>query len=160
MADSLGSMIAAFFNTLPNTAFGQNAGLVAMTKVVNKFCIATGAATLVLAGFIPKVGAIFSLMPNSVLGGAVISVFAMIMINGIKLIAKAGFSQRNIVVLSVVLAMGLGLAAVPSNVYEHMPRLFQYLFEDSVASVCIIGIILNVIFPAEKTEATAVIEVD
>ncbi|MDR0648924.1 MAG: purine permease [Synergistaceae bacterium] len=160
MADSLGSMLASLFNTLPNTAFGQNAGLVAMTKVVNKFCIATGAASLMIAGFVPKIGAIFSMMPNSVLGGAVISVFAMIMINGIKLIAKSGFSHRNIVVLSVIFAMGLGLASLPPNVYEHMPRLFQYLFEDSVAAVCIVGIILNVVFPAEVTEAPAVIEVD
>ncbi|MDR1649732.1 MAG: purine permease [Synergistaceae bacterium] len=160
MADSLGSIIATLFNTLPNTAFGQNAGLVAMTKVVNKFCIATGAATLVLAGFVPKVGAVFSMMPNSVLGGAVISVFAMIMINGIKLIAKAGFSQRNVIVLSVIFAMGLGLASMPSDVYGRMPSLFQYLFEDSVAAVCIIGIVLNVIFPAGEKDAPAVIEVD
>jgi NCS2 family nucleobase:cation symporter-2 len=161
MADSFGSMLATVFNTLPNTAFGQNAGLVAMTKVVNKFCIATGAATLMLAGFVPKIGAIFSMMPNSVLGGAVISVFAMIMINGIKLIAKAGFSHRNILILSVMFAMGLGLASMPSEVYRHMPSFFRYLFEDSVAAVCIIGIALNIIFPAEKTaDGPAVIDVD
>jgi NCS2 family nucleobase:cation symporter-2 len=160
MADSLGSMLATVFNTLPNTAFGQNAGLVAMTKVVNKFCIATGAATLVVAGFVPKIGALFSMMPNSVLGGAVISVFAMITINGVKLIAKAGFSQRNITVLSVMLAMGLGLATAPSGVYEKMPILFQYLFEDSVAAICIIGIITNIVFPQDEEVQAAVIEVN
>jgi NCS2 family nucleobase:cation symporter-2 len=160
MADSFGSMLATVFNTLPNTAFGQNAGLVAMTKVVNKFCIATGAATLVLAGFIPKIGAIFSMMPNSVLGGAVISVFAMIMINGIKLISKSGFSHRNVIILSVMFAMGLGIATVPSSAFEQMPMLFRYLFEDSVAAVCIVGILMNIIFPPEATDEPAVIEVD
>lgn len=161
LADSLGSMLATVFNTLPNTAFGQNAGLVAMTKVVNKFCIATGAATLVISGFVPKVGAIFSIMPASVLGGAVISVFAMITINGIKLIAKAGFSQRNITVLSIMLAMGLGLATAPAEAFQQMPALLRYLFKDSVAAICIIGIIVNVIFPQEPAEKiSTVIEVD
>lgn len=160
LADSFGSMLATVFNTLPNTAFGQNAGLVAMTKVVNKFCIATGAATLVVAGFVPKIGAIFSMMPDSVLGGAVISVFAMITINGIKLIAKAGFCHRNIIVLSVILAMGMGLATAPPDAYRDMPLLFQYLFKDSVAATCVVGIIANVLFPQDKERQTTVIEVD
>lgn len=161
LADSFGSMIASVFNTLPNTAFGQNAGLVAMTRVVNKFCIATGAATLVVAGFIPKIGAVFSIMPPSVLGGAVISVFAMITINGIKLIAKSGFSQRNITVLSIMLAMGLGLATAPAGSFTHMPALFRHLFKDSVAAICVIGIFVNIVFPDDKLEMkSVVIEVD
>ena len=157
LADAVGSMIATVFNTLPNTAFGQNAGLVAMTKVINKFCIATGAAVLVIAGFIPKIGAIFSLMPDSVLGGAVLGVFAMITVNGIKLVAKSGFSQRNITTLSTILAIGMGLASAPEGVYKDMPVVIQYLFKDSVAATCIIGIIVTAIFPADKVEE-AVIE--
>ncbi len=162
LADSAGSMIASLFNTLPNTAFGQNAGIVAMTGVVNKFCIATGAATLVICGFVPKIGAIFSMMPDAVLGGAVISVFAMITINGIKLISKSGFSHRNIIVLSATLAMGMGLGTASPESYAQMPVIFQYLFKDSVATVCIIGIVTNIIFPAdkEKHSESAVIEVD
>ncbi|MCD8348991.1 MAG: purine permease [Planctomycetaceae bacterium] len=162
LADSAGSILASVFNTLPNTAFGQNAGIVAMTGVVNKFCIATGAATLIVCGFVPKVGAIFSMMPDAVLGGAVISVFAMITINGIKLISKSGFSHRNIIVLSATLAMGMGLGNASPESYAAMPVIFQYLFKDSVATVCIIGIVTNIIFPADKgkTAESAVIEVD
>jgi NCS2 family nucleobase:cation symporter-2 len=128
-----------------------------MTKVINKFCIATGAAVLVIAGFIPKIGAVFSLMPDSVLGGAVLSVFAMIIVNGIKLVAKSGFSQRNVTTLSTILAIGMGLAGAPDGVYKDMPVAVQYLFKDSVAATCIIGIIVNAIFPADKVE-DAVIE--
>lgn len=161
-ADSAGSMLASLFNTLPNTAFGQNAGIVAMTGVVNKFCIATGAGTLLLCGFVPKIGALFSMMPDAVLGGAVISVFAMITINGIKLIAKSGFSHRNIIVLSITLAMGMGLGTASPESYAQMPVFFQYLFKDSVATVCVIGILANIIFPQDKerTSESAVIEVD
>jgi NCS2 family nucleobase:cation symporter-2 len=159
IADSFGSMLASVFNTLPNTAFGQNAGLVAMTRVVNKFTIATGAATLVLAGFVPKVGAIFTIMPNPVLGGAIIGVFAMITINGIKLVAKAGFSQRNITVLSVTLALGMGLTTGPEALTGQLPSVIQYVMKDSVVAVCIIGIITNIVFPQDG-EIAAVIEVD
>lgn len=160
MADSFGSMLASIFNTLPNTAFGQNAGIVAMTRVVNKYCIATGAAVLVVAGFIPKVGALFTLMPNSVLGGAVISVFAMITINGIKLISKSGFSQRNITVLCITFAIGMGLGTGPKELLAQMPAIIQHLLKDSVVSVCVIGIIVNIIFPPDKEGVSAVIEVE
>ncbi len=162
LADSAGSMLAAVFNTLPNTAFGQNAGIVAMTKVVNKFCVATGAATLMLCGFFPKIGALFAMMPSAVLGGAVISVFAMITINGIKLISKAGFSHRNIIILATTLALGMGLANASPSSYAQMPKFFQVCFQDSVASVCGLGILLNIIFPPDPQQhkESAVIEVD
>ena len=160
LADSFGSMLATVFNTLPNTAFGQNAGIVAMTKVVNKFCIATGAAVLVVAGFIPKIGALFTIMPNPVLGGAVISVFAMITINGIKLISKSGFSQRNITVLCITFAIGMGLGTGPKELLSQMPAIIQYLLKDSVVSVCVIGIIVNIIFPPDKDQHAVAMDVD
>jgi NCS2 family nucleobase:cation symporter-2 len=149
MADAFGCLTAATFNTLPNTAFGQNAGIVAMTKVVNKWCIATGAATLIIAGLFPKVGAVFSIIPNSVLGGAVITVFAMIMINGIKMIAKAGFNERNVLVLGITFGIGLGLGSNPAALVG-LPSFLQFIFKDTVACVCIVSIIANLIFPEKK----------
>lgn len=151
LADALGSTTAAIFNALPNTAFGQNAGIVSMTKVVNKFCIAVGASVLVVCGFIPKLGAVFAAIPNSVLGGALISVFAMILINGIKMIAKAGFSERNVLVLGVTFAMGLGLAG-HADAIVGMPAALQFIFKDAVATTCIVSIILNIIFPMAKED--------
>ena len=70
VADGVSSFIAAIFGVAPNTSFSQNVGLVAVTKVVNKFVIMTGAVFLILAGFFPKLSAILSVMPQSVLGGA------------------------------------------------------------------------------------------
>ena len=146
LADALGSTIAGIFNALPNTAFGQNAGIVAMTGVVNKFCIATGAFVLMISGFFPKLGAIFSAIPDAVLGGAVISVFGMILINGIKMVSKAGFSERNVLVLSITFALGLGLANHPEAV-QQLPAALRLLFSDSVATTCIVGIVVNLLFP-------------
>ncbi|MHB9291467.1 putative Nucleobase transporter PlUacP [Hollandina sp. SP2] len=151
MADAAGSLFAAAFNTLPNTAFGQNAGIVAMTKVVNKWCIATGAFVLIVAGFCPKIGAVFSVMPSSVLGGAVITVFAMIMLNGIKLLSKAGFSDRNLLILAITFGVGL---AVGDNklLVDHLPKVLQYIFRDTTVAVCVISVAANLIFPPSDTE--------
>lgn len=159
MADSFGSMLASMFNTMPNTAFGQNAGIVAMTKVVNKFCIATGAGVLIISGFVPKIGALFSMMPNSVLGGALIMVFAMIMINGLKLIAKAGFSQRNVIVLAITLALGMGIGGGPRDLLDKLPMMLQFVFKDSVVAVCIVGIAVNVLFPMDK-DTVSILDLD
>ncbi|MBP8785244.1 MAG: purine permease [Synergistaceae bacterium] len=159
MADAAGSMIASVFNTLPNTAFGQNAGIVAMTGVVNRWCIAVGAFVLIGAGLFPKIGAIFSVMPNSVLGGAVITVFAMIMINGIKLIGKAGFSHRNILVLAVTFGIGMGFGSTPAATVQ-MPAILRMIFHDSVSAVCIISIIANIVFPVDKDQVAVEMEVD
>jgi NCS2 family nucleobase:cation symporter-2 len=151
IADAAGSMFAAVFNTLPNTAFGQNAGIVAMTKVVNKWCIATGAFVLILAGFIPKIGAVFSVMPSSVLGGAVVTVFAMIMLNGVKLIAKAGFSDRNLLILA--LTFGVGFAVGDNKLLVgRLPAALQYIFRDTTVAVCIISVLANLLFPASEKE--------
>jgi NCS2 family nucleobase:cation symporter-2 len=151
IADAAGSLIAAAFNTLPNTAFGQNAGIVAMTKVVNKFCIFTGAAVLIVAGFCPKIGAIFSVMPSSVLGGAVVTVFAMIMLNGIKLCAKAGFSDRNVLILAITFGVGYAVGDNKTLV-ANLPTALQYVFRDTTVAVCVISMLLNILFPADEAE--------
>lgn len=151
LADALGSTTAALFNALPNTAFGQNAGIVSMTKVVNKWCVAVGAFVLMISGFCPKLGAVFATIPEPVLGGAIISVFSMILINGIKMIAKAGFSERNILVLGVTFALGLGLAADAEAVAQ-LPTVLRFIFSDSVAATCIVAIVMNVLFPMKDAE--------
>ena len=163
LADAVGSQIAGLFNCLPNTAFGQNAGIVAMTGVVNKFCIATGAIILVLASIVPKIGAVFAAIPSSVLGGAVISVFAMILINGFKMIAKAGFSEGNSLMLAVTFGIGYGLTQIP-QITEQLPHTLQLIFGDTVASVCVVGVIANILFNIlgnkEREEQSVIIEVE
>lgn len=149
LADALGSTTAAIFNCLPNTAYGQNAGIVAMTHVVNKFCIATGAFVLMLSGFFPKLGAIFSVIPNCVLGGSIITVFAMILINGLKLLGKAGFSERNILIMGITFAFGLGIANNPESV-QGLPYILRFILKDAVVATCIVAIVANIIIPFPK----------
>lgn len=150
IADAIGSAFAAVFNVLPNTAYGQNAGIVAMTKVMNRFCVATGAIFLILAGIFPKFGAVCAAMPASVLGGAVIIVFAMITISGIKMVTREGLGSRDTMVLAISLGLGLGFGAVPEAI-EHLPYFLKFILEDAVVSCGLMALILNVIFPREKS---------
>ena len=81
ICDGLGSSFAACFGVLPNTSFSQNVGLVSMTKVVNRGALATGAIFLILCGLIPKLGALVSIMPQAVLGGAAVMMFSSIVVS-------------------------------------------------------------------------------
>ena len=112
ICDGLGSSFAALFGVLPNTSFSQNVGLVSMTKVVNRFAISMGAIFLILCGFCPKIGAIMSVMPQSVLGGAAVMMFASILISGIQLITKEPIGSREITIISVAIGLEIGRAHV------------------------------------------------
>ena len=111
ICDGMGSSFAAIFGVLPNTSFSQNVGLVTMTKIVNRFALSIGAIFLVICGLFPKVGAIISMMPQPVLGGAAIIMFSSIVVSGIQLITKEPLSARNISIVSVALGVGYGLGA-------------------------------------------------
>lgn len=151
IADGVGSAFAAIFNVLPNTAYGQNAGIIAMTKVMSKFCVATGAIFLVLTGLIPKVGAIAAAMPPSVLGGAVTVVFSMITVSGIRMVSKDGLDNRTGTILAISLGLGLGFAQVPAAM-AGMPSVLHHFFGDSVVAAGILALVLNVVFPEGKKE--------
>ena len=103
MCDGIGSSLAALFGVLPNTSFSQNVGLVAMTKVVNRIALAAGAVFLILCGLFPKLGAIISIMPQSVLGGAAVMMFSSIIVSGIQLITREALTPRNLTIVSVAL---------------------------------------------------------
>jgi NCS2 family nucleobase:cation symporter-2 len=145
MADGVGCFFASIFSALPNTAFGQNAGVVAMTRVVNKWCVATGAFVLILAGFFPPVGAVFSIMPQSVLGGAVITVFGMILVNGIKLIVLDGLNERNVLIIAITFGVGYAMSKAPDLV-AMFPDPIAHIFGDTTIAVCSVAIVANLLF--------------
>jgi NCS2 family nucleobase:cation symporter-2 len=153
IADGLGCMFASLFNALPNTAFGQNAGIVAMTKVVNKWVVAVGAFVLILAGFFPPIGAVFSAMPACVLGGAVISVFGMIMVNGMKLIYLDGLNERNILILCITYGAGYAISKTPLLV-NLFPEPAHFIFSETTLVVCLVAVLANLVFwERDKTKA-------
>lgn len=145
--DGFVSAISSLFGCLPITSFSQNVGLVAMTKVVNRFTIATGAIIMILAGIFPVFGALLSTLPEAVLGGCTIMMFGTIVVSGLQMISKCGFSQRNIVIAALSLSVGLGFTQC-ENLFAIFPQIIQTVFaQNCVAVVFIVAIVLNLILP-------------
>lgn len=148
--DGLGSSFAALFGVLPNTSFSQNVGLVAMTKVVNRFTLATGAVFLILCGLCPKLGALVSIMPQSVLGGAAVMMFSSIVISGIQLITKEPLSPRNLSIVSVALGVGYGMGA-NTGILANAPETIRLIFGGSgIVPAAMVAIVLNILLPKDK----------
>lgn len=147
--DGYASAISSLFGCPPVTSFSQNVGLIAMTKVVNRFTIMTGAACMILAGLLPPVGNFFASLPQSVLGGCTIMMFGTILTSGMQMIAKAGFNQRNITIAALSLSVGIGFtAASESDLWAVFPTMIQsVLSQNVVAVVFVVSIVLNLILP-------------
>lgn len=160
ICDGLGSSFAALFGVLPNTSFSQNVGLVSMTKVVNRFAISMGAIFLVICGFCPKIGALMSIMPQSVLGGAAVMMFASILISGIELITKEPIGSREITIISVAIGLGYGLGAT-TGATSHLPYYVQLIFGGSGIVPCsLCAILLNIILPKKSKNAPYMWDMD
>ena len=150
ICDGVGSSFAALFGVLPNTSFSQNVGLVAMTKVVNRFALSTGAIFLILCGLCPKLAAIVSIMPQSVLGGAAVMMFSSIVISGIQLITKEPLTARNLSIVSVALGVGYGMGA-NTGILSHAPEAVRLIFGGSgIVPAAFVAILLNILLPKEK----------
>ena len=115
-----------------------------MTKVVNRFVIATGAIIMILAGIFPVVGAVLATLPSAVLGGCTIMMFGTIVISGLQMIGKCGFSQRNITISALSLSIGLGFTQLP-DLFAIFPGII--FAENCVAVVFLTAIILNLVLP-------------
>ena len=147
--DGFASTISSLFGCPPVTSFSQNVGLINMTKVVNRFTIATGAVAMILAGLLPPIGNFFASLPESVLGGCTLMMFGTILFSGVEMLAKAGFNQRNSIIVSLSLAIGIGFTTSSEiGLWAYFPEVVQSVFATNVvAVVCVVAIVLNLILP-------------
>ena len=152
ICDGIGSSFAALFGVLPNTSFSQNVGLVTMTKVVNRFALSIGAIFLVLCGLSPKLAAVVSIMPQSVLGGAAVLMFSSIAISGIQLITKHGLTTRIITIVSVALGVGYGLGATAGSIAGLGESINLVFGGSGIVPAALLAIILNVVIPKTKAD--------
>ena len=147
--DGYASAISGLFGCPPVTSFSQNVGLINMTGVVNRFTIMTGAACMILAGLLPPIGNFFASLPESVLGGCTLMMFGTILVSGIQMISKAGFSQRNVTIVALSLAIGIGFtSASETQIWSIFPQVIQDVFAaNCVAVVFVMSIVLSLILP-------------
>ena len=149
--DGYSSVFSAILGCPPVTSFSQNVGLIAMTKVVNRFTIMAGAVCMILAGLLPPIGNFFASLPESVLGGCTIMMFGTILTSGIEMIARAGFTQRNITIAALSLSVGIGFTAASEiEIWHIFPELLQAVFSANVVAVVfVVAIVLNLVLPKD-----------
>lgn len=149
-ADGFSSIFAAMFGVMPNTSYSQNVGLISMTKIVNRYCIMTGAVFLVICSFLPKLGALIATIPSSVLGGGVLLMFSMITLSGLNLLFNTGsITDRDAIIVAASLGVGFGLSNVP-EIMQHLPTWFQDIFAQAIVGAFVTASILNMILPEKK----------
>lgn len=150
--DGFISSLSSVFGCLPITSFSQNVGLIAMTKVVNRFAIMTGAVIMILAGLFPAFGVLLASLPEAVLGGCTLMMFGSIVVSGVQMIASCGYNTRNVTIASLALSIGIGFTQTPA-IFKIFPALIKNVFaENCVAVVFIVAMVLNIILPEDKEE--------
>ena len=147
-ADGLGTAVAAVFGGLPNTSFSQNVGIVGMTGIMSRHVVTIGALILVACGLLPKVGAVIASMPLPVLGGGVIVMFGMVAAAGLNVLTEVEMNRRNMIIIAVSLAAGLGLNLVPTAV-QYVPGVLKVLMTSAVAPTAFVAILLNLVLPKD-----------
>lgn len=158
IGNGIASIIGAFMGGLPTATFSQNVGIVIMTRVVNRCVLGLAAVIILAAGFIPKFASLLTTIPSCVLGGATVSVFAMITMTGIKLIAKEKLTARNTSVVGIAVALGIGVIQA-NGCLALFPDWAKTIFgESAVVIATITAVTLNLILPEEETQEEEVQE--
>ena len=147
-ADGLGTAVAGVFGGLPNTSFSQNVGIVGMTGIMSRHVVTIAGLFMIICGLLPKIGAVIASMPLPVLGGGVIVMFGMVASAGLNVLTEVKMNRRNMVIIAISLAAGLGLNLVPSAV-QYLPGVVKTLMTSAVAPTALCAIVLNLVLPEE-----------
>ncbi|WML44468.1 nucleobase:cation symporter-2 family protein [Neobacillus sp. PS3-40] len=149
-AEGLAIILGALFNSFPYTTYSQNVGLVQLSGVKSKNVIYTMGTMLIVLGFVPKIGALTTVIPTPVLGGAMVAMFGMVIAYGIKMLSKVEFaSQENLLIIACSVGMGLGVTAVP-DIFSHMPEAVKILTNNGIVAGSLTAIFLNIVFNVLK----------
>ena len=147
-ADGLGTAVAGVFGGLPNTSFSQNVGIVGMTGIMSRHVVTIAGIVMVVCGLLPKIGAVIASMPLPVLGGGVIVMFGMVAAAGLNVLSEVKMNRRNMIIIAISLAVGLGLNLVPTAV-QYLPGVVKTLMTSAVAPTALCAIVLNLVLPEE-----------
>lgn len=145
-ADTLGSALSPLFNGFMCSAFAQNIGLVAMTKIRSRYVVATGGGFLVLMGLCPMAASLIAVVPRPVLGGAGVVLFGSVAASGIQTLVKANLERdNNVLIVAVSLAVGLIPIAAP-EFYHAFPETAKIILDSGISTGCVAAVILNLLF--------------
>ena len=144
------SVVGALFGGLPTASYSQNVGIVTVNRVVNRVVFGFAAVVLLIAGFVPKFSALLTTIPQCVIGGATISVFATITMTGIRMISSAGLTPRNVSIVGIAVALGVGVTQVSGSLAGFPEWVGTVFGGSSVVISTLIAILLNLILPRDR----------
>ncbi|MFJ9425094.1 nucleobase:cation symporter-2 family protein [Streptomyces sp. NPDC101249] len=145
-ADTLGSALSPVFNGFMCSAFAQNIGLVAMTRVRSRFVVAVGGGFLVLMGLCPVAASLIAVVPRPVLGGAGVVLFGSVAASGIQTLVRAGLEKdNNILIVAVSLAVGVIPITAP-DFYHAFPQTARIVLDSGISTGCVTAVALNLVF--------------
>ncbi|MCU0082562.1 nucleobase:cation symporter-2 family protein [Streptococcus danieliae] len=142
LADGVGSLLAGIFGAGPNTAFSQNVGLIALTKVASRQVMILAGIILALLGVFPKISALISIMPQPVLGGVGVIMFGLVAAQGVKTLATVKMGDRELLIISLAFALGIGVTVRP-ELLSNLPQALQMIFSSGISTGTIVALILN-----------------
>lgn len=148
----LSNVVGALLGGLPTATYSQNVGIVTTTKVINRWVLGLAAAILGIAGLVPKFSAILTTIPQCVLGGATVSVFASIAMTGMKLVASAEMDYRNSSIVGLAAALGMGVSQATAALASFPTWVTTIFGKSPVVLATIIAVMLNVILPKTRDE--------
>lgn len=152
-ADTLSTAVSGgLLNSFPASAFAQNVGLVAITGIRSRFVVAAGGGILVVLGLFPKLGAVIASVPQPVLGGAGLALFATVAASGIRALGAVDFTgHANLVIVAV--SLGLGVLPIASPAFwEHFPEWFRTVFDSGISAAAVAAVLLNLLFHGTRGE--------
>ncbi|UKS63582.1 nucleobase:cation symporter-2 family protein [Rossellomorea marisflavi] len=145
-AEGLAIFLGGIFNVFPYTAYSQNVGLIQLSGVKKSNVIYAAATFLIILGLVPKIGALTTVIPSAVLGGAMVAMFGMVVAYGIKMLSRVDFSsQENLLIIACSVGMGLGVTAVP-ELFSKMPEAVRILTDNGIVAGSLMAIFLNLFF--------------
>ncbi|MDS9470479.1 nucleobase:cation symporter-2 family protein [Sporosarcina pasteurii] len=160
-AEGIAVLLGGIFNAFPYTTFSQNVGLVQMSGVKSRRVILVTGIMLITLGFVPKIAALTTIIPTSVLGGAMIAMFGMVISQGIKMLSKTfTTSQENPMIIACSIGIGLGVTVAP-DLFAHLPKSLQMFTSNGIVAGSLTAIALNIVFniiPSAKTKQTNLTE--
>lgn len=145
-ADMGSSLIAPIFGSFTQSAFAQNVGLVAVTKIKSRYVVAAGGVILVILGLLPVMGRVVAAVPTAVLGGAGIVLFGTVAASGIRTLAKVEYKNNmNLIIVAASIGFGMIPIAAPTF-YDQFPSWFSTIFHSGISSAAVMAILLNLLF--------------
>lgn len=159
LGDGVNSLVAAVFNTFPNTTFSQNNGVIQITGVGSRYIGYYISAILALLGLFPVISGIFQTLPQPVLGGATIIMFGSIVVAGMRILQSVELDRRALIIVGTSLAMGLGVTYTP-EILDNVPPVLRSLLSSGISAGGLTAIVLNLLLPRDQSSVEASVASD